>query len=197
MLVFIDESGDPGINSKTTSHLVITLVIFDDVQTAQKLDEAITQLHITTNHKPEFKFSNCSSFVRDLFFQEIQKYQFRIKAIVVDKKKIYSHHLRNNPKRLYNYSLKKIITRSNLQNAKIRLDGSGSKQFEQALRTYIRQGHSGIVENFQLKDSKKDNLIQLADMVAGAIARSYTNKKDAQRWKEMLILKTGDIWKFK
>lgn len=40
-------------------------------------------------------------------------------------------------------------------------------------------------------DSRKNNLIQLADMVVGAVARSYSdNRKDANRW--LNVLKSRD-----
>ena len=44
----------------------------------------------------------------------------------------------------------------------------------------------------------RDNLIQLADMVAGAIARSYrhSERKDAARWRQMLASKIEIIREF-
>ena len=45
-----------------------------------------------------------------------------------------------------------------------------------------------------MKDSEKDNLIQLADMVVGAIARSYyPNKRYYNRWRRKLKLKKSEI----
>jgi tryptophan 2,3-dioxygenase len=40
--------------------------------------------------------------------------------------------------------------------------------------------------SIRFADSKKDSLIQLADIVAGAIARSYKDKADAWKYKELL-----------
>ena len=61
-----------------------------------------------------------------------------------------------------------------LVDASIVIDGSGDRQFKRAMRSYLRQHlDERSVRKVRLKDSRKDPLIQLADMVAGAIARSY------------------------
>ena len=54
------------------------------------------------------------------------------------------------------------------------------------------------VENIKFAESHSDNLIQLADMVAGAIARSYRQgeRKDADRWRLMLASKIEIIREF-
>lgn len=88
--------------------------------------------------------------------------------------------------------------------ASIKIDGSGDKEFKRALNSYLRKciGENKI-KKFKIADSKKDNLIQLADMVVGAIARSYNGhkRKDASRWldilKRKLKIKASDIWDFK
>lgn len=88
-----------------------------------------------------------------------------------------------------------------LHNASIKIDGSGDKEFKNALTTYLRQriGEHKI-KKFKFTDSRKDNLIQLADMVVGAIARSYSDtRKDAYRWLDVLKRrdKIKSIWNFK
>ena len=88
-----------------------------------------------------------------------------------------------------------------LQNASIKIDGSGDKEFKKALTAYLRQriGEHKI-KKFKFSDSRKDNLIQLADMVVGAIARSYSEtRKDADRWLNMLNQrgKIKNVWNFK
>ncbi len=88
-----------------------------------------------------------------------------------------------------------------LQNASIKIDGSGDKEFKNALTAYLRKrigDHK--IKKFKFTDSRKDNLIQLADMVVGAIARSYSeNRKDANRWLDVLKRrgKIKSIWDFK
>lgn len=88
-----------------------------------------------------------------------------------------------------------------LLNASIKIDGSGDKEFKKSLSTYLRQAlGQHKIKKFKFIDSQSDNLIQLADMVVGAIARSYSeNRKDGDRWLHFLrdAGKIGNIWDFK
>jgi hypothetical protein len=46
-------------------------------------------------------------------------------------------------------------------------------------------------------DSKQNVLIQLADMVAGAIARSYLkNKQESTEYRKIIQLRIEDCWEF-
>lgn len=49
----------------------------------------------------------------------------------------------------------------------------------------------------RFKDSKSDVLVQLADMCAGAIARSYRkDRAERERWRKMLAPRIDDVWEF-
>jgi hypothetical protein len=81
------------------------------------------------------------------------------------------------------------------------IDGSGDRAFKQQFKTYlIKHIAKGCVRSFELKDSKRDALLQLADMCAGAIARSYrTDRREPSRWRNVLR-RSGQIhnlWAFK
>ena len=89
-----------------------------------------------------------------------------------------------------------------LKNASIKIDGSGDKEFKKQLTSYLRKclGENKI-KKFRFVDSERDNLIQLADMNVGAIARSFnTERKDASKWLNILEkagkIKEKDIWEF-
>jgi hypothetical protein len=54
------------------------------------------------------------------------------------------------------------------------------------------------MRNFKFRDSKSDVLIQLADMIAGSIRRSYEkDKTDSQKYKKLIQDKIEDEWEFK
>lgn len=54
------------------------------------------------------------------------------------------------------------------------------------------------MEQCRLVDSKTNVLIQMADMVAGSIKRSYTvEKTDSQIYKKIIKSKIQDEWNFK
>ncbi|MBU1255411.1 DUF3800 domain-containing protein, partial [Patescibacteria group bacterium] len=98
MLVFIDDSGDPGFkfNKGSSKVFVIACVIFDDKLEAEKTAVAIKEFRrkIKFPDTMEFKFNKSSKKVRKGFLIKVSKYKFRIRAIVMQKEKIYGRELR-------------------------------------------------------------------------------------------------------
>lgn len=204
MLVLIDESGCPGfkLTKGSTPYFVVGMIIFKDFTQAEAASKAIEGLRKALNINPEFKFSKTRGPIKDNFFEIICQYNFEVRALVVDKNKLYSHKLRNDTDSFYNYFVKTLMQYDNdLLEASIKIDGSGDKEFKKALATYLRQSiGQNKIKKFKFIDSKKDNLIQLADMIVGAIARSYSEtRKDTNRWLNVLKKKgkIKNIWDFK
>lgn len=87
-----------------------------------------------------------------------------------------------------------------LRDANVRIDGSGDREFRRALTAYMRRelGPEKI-RDLRMSDSKRDPLIQLADMCVGAIARSYRSESrdNANRWSDMLAPRIDDVWPFR
>ncbi len=71
MLVFIDESGDPGFEMSRGSSPVfsVAMVIFNDGADALKTEVLIRAALIDLRAMPEFRFNKCSNGVRDGFFE--------------------------------------------------------------------------------------------------------------------------------
>lgn len=204
MLVLIDESGDAGfkIAKGSTSHFVVAMVIFRDFGAAERASKAIGEAREKLRVKPEFKFNKSSHPVRDAFFEAVRPFEFTVRAVVVHKAKIYSDNLRENKDRFYNYFVQLLLKHDNdaLQNARVKIDGSGDREFKQELERYLKQQvQTGKIISVKFAESHRDNLIQLADMAAGAIARSYRedDRKHADRWRKMLGGKIEDVWDFK
>ena len=204
MLIFIDESGDPGfkLGRGSTSHFVVSMVIFDKNEDAEIASKVIQQALIDLKIRPEFKFNKSSNNIRDAFFDKVKSCKFRVRALVVDKEKIYSKNLREDDEKFYNYFVRLLIDFQELKqkDVSIKIDGSGDREFKKELNRYLRpQVKSGYSLKIQLVDSNKNYLIQLADMVAGAIARSYPNqiRGENNNWIKALGSKIEDIWDFK
>lgn len=202
MLVFIDESGDAGFKIGSSECLVISLVIFDDYSEADKTRDIIKTALQKTRQKPEFKFSRCSNENRDIFFQAVHGCKFRIRYICLRKKIMRSEYLRGNPTNFYNYALKMLIQHASLANAKVRIDGNGKKELNKALKTYLRlHSRPETIRTLRFVDSRREELIQLADMVASALARPHNapGKSDASRWEQTIRSKIdkGGEWIFK
>ena len=65
-----------------------------------------------------------------------------------------------------------------LADAKVIIDGSGSKSFRQSVDAALRRRlRSGAVRSVRFKDLRDDALLQLADMCAGAIERAFKTER--------------------
>ena len=99
--------------------------------------------------------------------------------------------------------IKEVLSKSDgsIMDASIRLDGHEDRAYKQAASTYFRQqvrGKSKIIRKMTFVNSRNDNLIQLADMIAGAIFRStHSTKADSQVYLKIINKRIEDIWRFK
>jgi hypothetical protein len=205
MLVFIDESGDPGfkLDKGSSQVFVLSMVIFREAEEAQRAEALIRRLQSANHIKPEWKFAKVSNQARDNFFDGIAPISFACRALVIRKELIRSENLRSNPRRFYNFFTRLMCQHDGgvLKDARIVIDGSGDRAFKQELQTYMRRElPAGTIRKMGFKDSCKDSLVQLADMCAGAVARSYSeNRSEAERWRNMLARsgQISDIWDFR
>lgn len=204
MLVFIDESGCGGFKfiRGSSPYFVVAMVIFDSPEEATAASITIEGLREELGHKPlEFKFSSCSDAVRDGFIKGVLRHKFIVRAIVVNKQALYSVHLRSNKDSFYNYFVQLLLKHDGgvLRGANIQIDGSGDREFKRALNGYLRRELSGgKISKVTFSDSHRNKLVQLADMAAGAIARSYNGRErqNPDRWRTMLRPKIKDVWEF-
>jgi Protein of unknown function (DUF3800) len=202
VLVFIDESGDPGFKAVGSSQVfVVAMVIFADAESASIAQGRIKALGERLKVKPEFKFSKCKDEYRTAFFDEVASCRFKVRAIVVRKERVRSPNLRETKESFYKFFIRMMMMHDGetLKNAKVVIDGSGDREFKKQFRAYLRKHFDSTrIRAVDLKDSRDDELIQLADMAVGAIARAY-KQDDGGQWLEMLR-KSGridNIWDFK
>jgi hypothetical protein len=102
--------------------------------------------------------------------------RFSARALVVDKSLIQSANLRERKELFYNFFIRMLLRHDGgaLKGARIKIDGSGDRRFKNELNAYLRrQLEDGQVSSIKFAESHRDNLVQLADMVAGAVLRSY------------------------
>lgn len=201
MLVLIDESGDPGfkLNRGSSPYFVVSMVVFSDFEEAERCSKAIQKTQAQYNVYPEFKFSSCRDKIRDVFFETVKPFNFSICALAVPKTEVYSTVLRGSNDKFYNFFVRQLLTyhAGLLKDARIKIDESGDRKFKRQLTEYIRRMMPhGHIKNIRFKASRGDHMIQLADMVTGAIARTYTSKKDTARWHAMIAPKIKNLWKF-
>jgi hypothetical protein len=206
MLIFIDDSGDPGFkfDKGSSTHFVIACVIFDDNLDAEETALKIKRFRrsLGWRDEQEFKFNKASKKIRQAFLNEVKNCNFRIRAIVVNKTSIKNTELRTDKNKFYNYIIKEVLVNNQgtILNASIRLDGHQDRSYKMATLTYFRQQlnqQNRLLKNIRFVDSQKDSLIQLADMVASSIFRTTQNKTDKEEYKTIIREKIENILEFK
>ena len=207
MLVFIDDSGDPGfkVERGSTPVFVIVCVIFDDELEAEKTAVSIKELRrkLKKSDRFEFKFNKANRDLRLRFLEYAAKFKFRIRAIVFEKKKIRSIELKSSKQSFYNYAIKMVLKHNfgSIKNAKLRLDGHGDRLYKREVVKYLRnelnRGEEKVFQKLQFVDSRSNVLIQLADMIAGAIHRCYQEgKTDTKVYHSVIKKRIENCWNF-
>ena len=112
MLVFIDESGDPGFRTERGSSpiFVAAMVVFENDEDARTTEAVIRDATTRLRVRPEFKFNKCSYPVRDGFFQAVRGCPFIVRAIVVRKEVIHSAHLKTDKEDFYRFFVRQMMS---------------------------------------------------------------------------------------
>jgi hypothetical protein len=192
MYVFIDEAGDVGFKFKkgASDYFVIALIIFDSIEEMDRADNKIQLQRIKDKLKVEYKSFSTKKNFKSNFFDAIRDINFKISYIVVNKNNIYDAQLRCNPKMFYDFFLKKIIDATSLNNANVKIDETSSVEIH--LKQYLNRENIDKIKKMKFENSKSNNLIQLADMIAGALfgyykKRNKNNEKYRETFKSKII----------
>jgi len=183
MLVFVDEYGDTGlkIGQGSSEFMAVVLVIFQDAESAQEANERITQLRIELGKAPgfEFHFKENSHSIREAFFRAISPLEFRYTGLIVDKARLKraGYSFRN---AFYRDVCGEVFDHAAdmLENASVKIDRSGGRVFRQELASFLKRRLNEVdqepvrIRKIDMPISKNDNLLQMADMICGAVARS-------------------------
>lgn len=195
MLVFVDESGDPGLklDRGSTRYFVVALVVFEENEEAEALDRRITLLRteLGLSERFEFKFNKAGKAMKLQFLNAVAPYTFFYFGIAIDKTLLYGEGFRIKES-FYKYTCSLVFENAKpyLRDAVIVVDGSGSRDFRLQLQPYLKrkmnQGGERLIKKIKLQESARNNLIQLADIIAGSIARSLSQKGDARLYRNVI-----------
>ena len=173
-----DEAGDVGFNFRkgASRYFVATLI-------ATHSPDSLRQLLVDLRHRSrlpatyEFKFHAMSSAaLRERVFSALAQADFETWAVVVDKPLLADVFKTMNGLEFYLYFMTELLSSipaRKRQNATLILDEFGSTP---NLRTELRRimDARGVPRQFKrvlIRSSKRESLIQVADLVAGAILR--------------------------
>jgi Protein of unknown function (DUF3800) len=124
--------------------------------------------------------------VRQSFLRCVCSEQFSYHAFVIDKKKLHSERF-NSASFFYEFAVNIVCENAGnlVTDAKVVIDKNGNREFlrklERSLRSKKTPGGVQIVRKVIMQDSKSNNLVQLADMTCGAVARSITSNDFSYR----------------
>jgi hypothetical protein len=203
MLVYVDESGDPGMKGRIGSsrYFVIILVMFESQGAADDCKERICTLRASLGWDPreEFKLNKCSEAVRRKFFQTVSPADFLYLGVVLNKEMLTGAGVQyKDPFYTYTTKLAFNMAKPYLSNATVVLDECGNKDFRRTMSTYLKaqiqtDGVSPIVK-VRMERSHVSDLVQLADMVVGAVGRSYrTDKEDRTVYRKIIAHRKLDV----
>ncbi len=205
MRIYIDETGDTGfkLDKGSSAIFCVTLLVFHDNADIEKMVGAVKRLeerkHFHSQY--EWKFNKSKHDLRVEFLTLIKDYNFEIRSVVMNKAAITGPKLKSDKNSFYNYSCKLVLQYANasLYEAKIIFDKRGPREFYGHLKTYLRDKCNldyTKIKEISSKDSKKYKPLQIVDMVAGAIGRSYSSKSDRLDYISIIKPKIVDLFVF-
>ena len=196
MLLFIDESGDPGlkIEQGSSKFFIVSLVVFEEHDEAIACDQRIELLkrELGWGIKDEFHFKNNSNRIREVFLNAVSPYNFFYYGIVMNKNYLWGEGFKDK-RSFYKYSCSLVFenAKEKLNNAIIVIDQSGNTDFRRQLQKYLKSKMNDrarkIIRKVKMQRSTSNNLLQLADYIAGSINRSISDKrKEANKFRNMI-----------
>jgi Protein of unknown function (DUF3800) len=181
MYVFIDDSGDAGfqIDKGSSQHLVIACCVFTTATDAENAASTIRQFResLRWNSNQEFKFAKTHPEIRLAFLRAVRPTNFFVRACVIDKSEVNPSDFSSDKESFYNFAIQEVLTQAAgiISYAKVKVDGRGSREYVAASTKYFKAQanlNSLTISKVTYVDSKGDQLIQLADMIAGAIRKT-------------------------
>jgi hypothetical protein len=190
MRVYVDESGCTGCKfgqGSSTTFAVVAVLVRDDVA-EQSCLAGIRAVRDKLEWHPnrEFKFNRCDMNERLLFLRTMAHHPFQFWAFVLNKPHLMATALRK-PIDMYTKVVQWVFenAKDELRGAEVVFDANGDRRFYEFLEGYLKRimaGHQmpGAIAAVRGEDSRKNDMIQLADMVCGAVARYYSDKPDSR-----------------
>ncbi len=197
MLVFVDESGDTGLKAGQGSSRFITLalVLFEDAQAARLAEDRIERLRQELGKAAnfEFHFKDNSHDLRTAFLQAVAPLPFSYIGFVLDKEQLYGRGSTRNTVYADLCGLVFEEAREQLRDALVKIDRSGGQEFRRELAAYLKrkindpQAAVRHIKRVDMPTSQGNSLLQLADMVCGAVARSYReDRKEPMQYRKII-----------
>jgi len=203
---FMDESGDPGSRSRgsASSHFILVLIETTEPDALrQELKRLRAALKVPSVF--EFRFHDTRSVERRAaFFVLLRAMELKIRAAVIDKMRLPENFVAFDAA-MYSFALGELVARASpqdLQDAILVMDGEGGETTEKTLNN-IRRYLTRLYEERQrvrafrkliARNSRNEDGLQFADMVAGALAERAEHGESP--YDDYVDAKLVDLWEY-
>lgn len=198
LYAFGDETGDLGFAFERGSsrYFAITMIFTNQPDCIHQQIQRL-RLRLGLSCKAEFRFHDMSNNFRSQFLTTIQVLPFEAYVLVADKIELKREWQTIDNPTLYALFLAKLvkhIPQESMESAILTLDQFGPMTAMRfAIRRELKQLGKRPFKRINMKRSQGNDLIQCADMVAGAVMR-YWQRQDRQFLQ--LIESKVTVWQF-
>lgn len=197
---FADEFGNNSFNFQTQgSHFIVATVI-TKTDNIENLKNQVSDLR----HKHKFQTGELKSskvatdyLRRKRILEDIAKLDISIYAVIIDKQKLTGEGF-NFKKSFYKFTnnlLYKELFRT-FPTLDLYVDEHGGNEFLKEFKKYVERNHSRNLfsgADFNIQNSKQNELIQLADFVAGSLGYIFDEQKKSEHSNEFQNILTPKI----
>lgn len=187
MIVFIDESGDSGMKfgQGSSPYFICVAAIFESDFGAGACDREIDALRrrLKLDIRFEFHFSQTSDKLRREFLRVVATQDFCYHGFVLNKAKLFGDRFHSR-QGFYDFTVGLLCenARELFRDAKVVIDRTGDRRFLQQLTKSLKDrmidaDGTCLIKKVGMEASHSNNLVQLADMLCGAVARSFNTGK--------------------
>jgi hypothetical protein len=197
---FLDDSGDPGLEGQagSSSHFALAMVQLTERTPQAELAQTRQLLHLPSGF--EFKYHKTTADQKVLFFRSVRPLSFRVRAVVIHKSALPAKYLSLSGQDLtVEFIVNLALRASPLDIADdILVIDAAKRAFLWKLRVRLSQEcrRQRRVRSFRTivgGDSSRDDGLQLADMIVGAIRQHVMGVESG--YYRTFADKVMDLWK--
>ncbi|MGN0213856.1 MAG: DUF3800 domain-containing protein, partial [Muribaculaceae bacterium] len=185
--VFLDEFGNANLDDSkagNSTHFIIAAILVPESKVSL-LTNSVEEIRKREFQTGEIKSKNVGNNHkrRVRILKELAKLDFNVLLLVIDKQKILKECGLQYKKSFYKYLYEIVYKHLHTNIARLRLhnDGMGDRAFLNGFVKYakIKNPTPTLFEEFEIsfEDSKSNVIIQLADFIAGSVARNIDKTK--------------------
>ena len=210
MLAFVDESGDTGrkILNRSSLYFVVAVVIFRDSADARACEHAIQRLRHSLDlpARYEFHYAQNHRRIKEAFLKTVSSHRFDYYTFAIDKRTITAAGMRTVfIEGMYKFAARRVFEIAKpclTQDISVIIDEIGGKRFRNDLVAHLRNhitddSGNALIGDVKIHRSSGNELIQLADYVAGITNRSLRGSRQEADYRERYLLpheRDREVW---